>query len=112
MRSARFRFLRRAALGVLLTTALAARILADATPQMVPFAQDWSNTGLITTSDDWSGVAGIEGFRGDGLASTGANPQCRCSLPTIPGVVSTSTPTRSAPGSPLAASPSSSSPTR
>lgn len=33
------------------------------------FGQDWSNTGLITTSDDWSGVSSIEGFRGDGLTS-------------------------------------------
>ena len=75
MRSGRFRFLRRAALGALMITALAARILADATPQTLSFAQDWTNTGLIATSDDWSGVAGIEGFRGDGLASTGADPR-------------------------------------
>ena len=75
MRSGRLRFLRRAALGALLTTALAARILADAAPQPLPFAQDWSNTDLITANDDWSGVGGIDGFRGDALASTGADPQ-------------------------------------
>jgi len=44
---------------------------ADTTPQTLPFAQDWSNTGLITTNDDWSGVPGIEGYRGDNL--TGSN---------------------------------------
>lgn len=40
------------------------------------FIQDWSDTGLISTSDDWSGVPSIEGFRGDGLATgTGVDPQ-------------------------------------
>ena len=49
---------------------------ADTTPQTLPFAQDWSNTALITTSNDWSGVPGIMGYRGDGLTSaTGTNPQ-------------------------------------
>ena len=76
MRSGRLRSFRRAALGALLTTALVARILAEATPQALPFAQDWSNTGLIAANDDWSGVAGIDGFRGDGLVSApGADPQ-------------------------------------
>ncbi|MCB9307640.1 MAG: hypothetical protein H6565_13680 [Lewinellaceae bacterium] len=46
------------------------------TPQALPFSQNWSNTGLITTNDDWSGVAGIKGFRGDGITgSTGVDPQ-------------------------------------
>lgn len=35
--------------------------------------QDWSNIGLLGTSDDWTGVPSIEGYRGDGLATTGAN---------------------------------------
>src|SRR5690606_35641653 len=49
---------------------------ADLTPQPLPFAQDWSNIGLITANDDWSGVPGIVGYRGDGLAcSTAVNPQ-------------------------------------
>lgn len=49
---------------------------ADSTAQTLPFSQDWSNTGLITANDDWSGVPGIVGFRGDGLAATtGTNPQ-------------------------------------
>ncbi len=42
---------------------------ADTTPQAVPVAQDWANTGLITASDDWSGVPGVIGYRGDGLTS-------------------------------------------
>jgi hypothetical protein len=49
---------------------------ADTTAQAVPFAQDWSNSDLITTSDDWGGVHGIAGYRGDGLVSTtGIDPQ-------------------------------------
>ena len=49
---------------------------ADTTVQPVPFAQDWINPELITASDDWSGVPGIVGYRGDGLASTtGVDPQ-------------------------------------
>lgn len=49
--------------------------LADTTPQTLPFSQDWSTTTLISTDDDWSGVVGIVGYRGDGLASTGDDPQ-------------------------------------
>ncbi len=49
---------------------------ADNTPQTIPFTQDWSDGSLITATDDWSGVAGITGYRGDGLtASTGTDPQ-------------------------------------
>lgn len=32
------------------------------------FSQNWNNTGLITANDDWSGVASIMGYLGDGLA--------------------------------------------
>jgi VCBS repeat-containing protein len=40
------------------------------------FFQDWSNTGLLTTTNDWSGVQSIMGFRGDGLASpAGRDPR-------------------------------------
>jgi hypothetical protein len=73
--------LRRSTLGTisLWIAALALGIqpaLADGTAQALPFAQDWSNTGLITTSDDWSGVPGILGYRGDGLTSvTNVDPQ-------------------------------------
>ncbi len=46
------------------------------TAQTLPFSQNWTNTGLITTSDDWSGVPGVNGFRGDALsASPGTDPQ-------------------------------------
>ncbi len=39
------------------------------------FSQNWSNTGLITTNDDWSGVPSIQGFLGQDITtSTGANP--------------------------------------
>lgn len=34
------------------------------------FSQDWSNAGLITANDDWSGVASIQGYLGDGLTSS------------------------------------------
>ncbi len=48
------------------------------TAQPLPFSQDWSNTGLITADDDWSGVPGIIGYQGgDGLTTTptGTDPQ-------------------------------------
>src|SRR6266850_74023 len=49
---------------------------AASTAQTLPFSQGWTNTGLITTDDDWSGVPGIIGFRGDGLTGgTAVNPQ-------------------------------------
>ena len=43
---------------------------ADSTYQPLasgPFTQNWFDTGLITTNDDWSGVPGIIGYRGDDL---------------------------------------------
>ena len=44
--------------------------------QPLPFAQNWTDTGLITTNDDWSGVAGIIGYRGDELVgATAVDPQ-------------------------------------
>ncbi len=50
--------------------------LADNTAQSLPFSQNWSNTGLITANDDWSGVPGIEGYRGDDLtAANDVDPQ-------------------------------------
>ena len=42
----------------------------------LPFAQGWSDTGLISRDDDWSGVPGAVGHRGDGLTSVpGADPR-------------------------------------
>lgn len=43
------------------------------TAQTLPFSQDWSNIGLITMDDDWSGVPGIIGYRGDDPASSPTN---------------------------------------
>ncbi len=39
--------------------------------------QDWSNTGLITTNDDWIGLTSIRGFLGDDPSTTtaGTDPQ-------------------------------------
>ncbi len=50
---------------------------ADNSAQTLPFAQNWSNTSLITTDDDWSGVPGIIGYLGDDPSSTatGIDPQ-------------------------------------
>lgn len=45
-------------------------------PQTLPFSQNWSNTGLITVTDDWSGVPGVIGYRGDDLTLlTGTDPR-------------------------------------
>src|SRR6185369_8849822 len=52
------------------------RVKASAVYQTLPFSQNWSNTGLITANDDWSGVPGIEGYLGQDITTTtGANPQ-------------------------------------
>ena len=49
---------------------------ADSTIQPLPLGQNWADTTLITTSDSWSGVPGVIGYRGDGLTSTtGVDPQ-------------------------------------
>jgi predicted extracellular nuclease len=42
---------------------------ADSVAQPLPLSQNWSNTNLITIDDDWSGVPGIVGYRGDNLTS-------------------------------------------
>ena len=49
---------------------------ADNTPQAVPFTQRWLATSLITANDDWNGVAGILGYRGDDLTTAiGGDPR-------------------------------------
>lgn len=70
-------FLKSKSLLVSLICAAAALVaLADETPQKLPFVQDWSNAGLIVSENDWSGVAGFMGYRGDKLAAKpGVNPQ-------------------------------------
>ena len=40
-------------------------VRANSTAQGIPFFQDWSNTSLITTEADWSGVPGVMGYKGD-----------------------------------------------
>jgi hypothetical protein len=41
-----------------------------------PLTQNWSDTNLITTDNDWSGVPYITGYRGDDLTTaTGTDPQ-------------------------------------
>ncbi|TRW17993.1 Ig-like domain-containing protein [Glacieibacterium frigidum] len=40
------------------------------------FSQDWSNIGLITANDVWSGVPSIVGYLGNGItSSTGVDPR-------------------------------------
>ncbi len=51
-------------------------VQANGMPQIVPFSQNWTNVNLITVTDDWGNVPGIEGFRGDDLVTlTGIDPQ-------------------------------------
>jgi len=51
-------------------------VYADNTAQGLPFTQNWTDTGLITANDNWTGVPGIIGYRGDDLtAMAGADPQ-------------------------------------
>ena len=55
---------------------MALTALADNTYQSLPFSQNWSNVGLITLDDNWSGVPGIIGYRGDNAtAGSGVDPQ-------------------------------------
>lgn len=66
----------RSAAVALLACSMCPAALADTTPQTLPFSQDWSNASLITTDDDWSGVPGIVGYRGDSLTGgTGTDPR-------------------------------------
>src|SRR5262245_27821048 len=60
------------ALSILGVLAAAGTASANTTPQPLPFSQNWSNGGLITTTNDWSGVPGVTGY-GDDLTGTTAN---------------------------------------
>jgi hypothetical protein len=55
-------------------------VSANNTPQTLPFAQNWSNTNLITTNDDWSNVPGIVGYLGDIAATSTTNVDPRTLL--------------------------------
>lgn len=49
---------------------------ADTVAQPIPFSQNWTNAGLLTVQDNWTGVPGIIGYRGDGLTGdSGTDPQ-------------------------------------
>src|SRR5262245_19198055 len=72
--------------GLLAALLLALSVRGDNSPQVLPFSQNWTNIGLITANDDWSGVPGIIGYRGDLLAvGTGVNPQTVLSPGVDPG---------------------------
>ncbi len=59
-------------------------VLADSTAQTLPFTQDWTNTGLITLNDNWSGVPGIEGYLGQDITiATGTDPQTLLSTSSV-----------------------------
>ena len=63
-----------AGLACVLLIAGAARATTDPAP--LPFLEGWADTGRITVDDDWSGVAGVVGYRGDGLAAEpGTDPR-------------------------------------
>lgn len=48
----------------------------NSNPQTLPFSQNWANTSLISTNDNWDNVPGVIGYRGDDLAMTqAADPQ-------------------------------------
>ncbi len=51
-------------------------VTASVCALVTPFTQNWSNAGLITANDDWSGVSNIVGYRGDNItAGTGTDPR-------------------------------------
>ena len=61
-------------------------VYADSTAQTLPFSQRWSNTGLITVDDDWSGVPGVTSYLGQGLTTaTGVDPQTVLTESVTPG---------------------------
>lgn len=63
-------------LGLGLASWLGAAAYANDKPQKMPIVQDWSTPSLITTENDWLGVPGFVGYRGDRLANKpGLNPQ-------------------------------------
>ena len=68
--------MKKIATSVLALALLAGAASADTAYQGLPFSQNWTNIGMITVDDNWSGVAGITGFRGDNLTgATGTDPQ-------------------------------------
>ena len=48
----------------------------QAAPASLPYVQNWSDPGLISADDDWSGVPELVGHRGDGLTElAGVDPR-------------------------------------
>src|SRR5687768_4134550 len=61
---------------------------ADNTAQSLPFSQNWTNTGLITANDSWSGVPGVVGFLGQDITTgTGVDPQTLIGVSSVAGDV-------------------------
>jgi len=49
---------------------------ADTTPQALPYAQNWTSAGLVTTSDNWSSAPGVVGYANDlSGTTTGVDPR-------------------------------------
>lgn len=66
---------------ILMTFLLAVRAVlpiaqADGVAQRLPFTQNWSAITQLGANDDWTGIAGIEGYLGQNLTTAiGADPQ-------------------------------------
>ncbi len=57
---------------------------ATDTPQPLPFAQDWSDGGLLSANNNWSGVPGIVGYVVAGPTTGGVDPQTVLAPATTP----------------------------
>jgi len=64
--------MKRVATSLFALAVLAASASADATFQTLPYSQNWSNTAMITTNNNWSGVPGWIGYLGDDGSTTTA----------------------------------------
>src|SRR5213592_3197173 len=63
-------------IGLGFTWSISRRVSATSAPQVLPFSQNWSNPSLITVNNDWSGVPGIIGYRGNDLTTlVGTDPR-------------------------------------
>lgn len=60
---------RAAVAGATLLLLFAGAAAADPSPRPLPFAEDWTSTGLLFADDEWGAIRAVMGFRGDGLAS-------------------------------------------
>ena len=66
-----------ALLAVAATGFIAQASLADNAYQTLPYSNNWSGIALIAVDDNWSGVPGVLGYRGDNPTTTvsGVDPQ-------------------------------------